>query len=264
MLTLFIRYRNLLWNLTARELKIRYRGSALGFFWSVLIPLFMALIYVFFLRMMAGRGVPLAEIVIGVFAWQFTVNSVQSGLGSIEGNANLVKKVKFPRIILPLSATLANLINYLLSLLVQIPIVVVLLMLKGQGVGPWWWLLPVVLALHFIFNLGLALLMAAVNVRFRDAQHLVGVGLSAWFFVSPVMYNLEFVRNLLGNGGIGNALYLLNPMAMLVTAYRAAALKGVDFPWTAATCGSMVICVVIFAAGYSMFQRAQKDFADYL
>ena len=155
-------------------------------------------------------------------------------------------------------------INYLLSLLVQIPIVLVLLLTKGQGIGPWWWLLPAVLALHFMFNLGLAFLTAAVNVRFRDAQHIVGVGLSAWFFVSPVMYNLEFVRNLLGSDGIGNALYLLNPIAMLMTAYRAAALQGVSFPWTAATCGSIALCIAVFAAGYSLFQREQKDFADYL
>ncbi|NLE67466.1 MAG: ABC transporter permease [Lentisphaerae bacterium] len=264
MLILFKRYRDLLWNLTARELKIRYRGSALGFLWSVLIPLFMALIYVFFLRMMAGRNVPMAEIVIGVFAWQFTVNSVQSGLGSIEGNANLVKKVRFPRIILPLAATLANLVNYMLSLLVQIPVVAVLLAVKGGEVGPWWWLLPAVLALHFMFNLGLALVMAAVNVRFRDAQHLVGVGLSAWFFVSPVMYNLDFVGRLLGDKGVWSALYLLNPLAMLVTAYRAAALQAVSFPWTAATCGAMALCLAVFAGGYMLFRRAQKDFADYL
>lgn len=264
MLTSFNRYKNLLWNLTTRELKIRYRGSALGFLWSVLIPLFMALIYVFFLRMMAGRSVPLPEIVIGVFAWQFTVNSVQSGLGSIEGNANLVKKVKFPRIILPLSATLANLANYLLSLIAQIPILAVLLIMKGQGVGPWWWLLPAVLALHFLFNLGLAMLMAAINVRYKDAQHLVGVGLSAWFFVSPVMYNLDLVKNLLGTRGIWNALYMLNPMAMLMTAYRTAVLPGMIFPWTWATFGAMAICIVFFIAGYFLFQHAQKDFADYL
>lgn len=264
MLTFFKRYRDLLWNLTARELKIRYRGSALGFLWSVLIPLFMTLIYLFFLRIMAGRNVPMAEIVIGVFAWQFTVNSVQSGLGSIEGNANLVKKVRFPRIILPLAATLANLINYLLSFLVQIPIVLVLLALKGEGAGSWWWLLPAVLALHFIFNLGLALAMAAVNVRFRDAQHLVGVGLSAWFFVSPVMYNLELVRNMLGEAGFWSQLYLLNPMAMLVTAYRAAALEAVSFPWTGATCGAIALCLAVFAGGFMLFRGAQKDFADYL
>ncbi|MCB1101755.1 MAG: ABC transporter permease, partial [Kiritimatiellae bacterium] len=76
-----------------RELKIRYRGSVLGFLWTLLIPLFMAGIYIVFLRLLAGRGVPMAEVIIGVFAWQFTVQSVNSGLHSVTGNANLVKKV---------------------------------------------------------------------------------------------------------------------------------------------------------------------------
>ena len=83
--------RELLVNLVARELKSRYKGSVLGFLWTVLTPLFMAAVYVFFLRLLIGRGVPLEGIIIGVFAWQFTVQSVNSGLVSITGNSNLVK-----------------------------------------------------------------------------------------------------------------------------------------------------------------------------
>src|ERR1039457_3381264 len=116
-----VTYRDLLFNLVARDLKTRYRGSALGFLWTIFTPLFMALIYIFFLRMLAGRGIPIAneEILIGVFAWQFTTQCINAGLSCVTGNTVLVKKVFFPRLILPLSISLSNLVNFWLTLLVQ-------------------------------------------------------------------------------------------------------------------------------------------------
>ena len=184
--------RELVGNLVARELKSRYKGSVLGFLWSLLTPLFMAVIYMFFLRLL-DRGVPIEEIIIGVFAWQFTVQAVQSGMESITGNANLVKKVFFPRCILPLSTTLAALVNYLLSLVVQFLIVGGLLIARG---GSWARDAaaaaadPVPHAVQPRAGPG----FRASNVYFRDTQHLVGVLLTAWFFVSPAMYNLDFVQ----------------------------------------------------------------------
>src|ERR1035437_2444716 len=104
---------DLIWNLVTRDLKIRYRGSVLAFLWTILNPLFMAVIYIFFLRLLA-RNAPISkeDIIIGVFAWQFTVQCVHSGLVCITGNTCLVKKVYFPRIILPLSVAIANLRNF--------------------------------------------------------------------------------------------------------------------------------------------------------
>ncbi len=256
--------RELLANLVKRELKIRYRGSVLGFLWTLLIPLFMAIIYVGFLRLMAGRGVPLAEIIIGVFAWQFTVQCVNSGLHSITGNTNLVKKVFLPRFILPLSATLANTINYLLSLIVQFVLLLILLGLAGQTLSPWTLALPAVLALQVVFNLALALLMASSNVYLRDTEHLVGVGLSAWFFVSPVMYNLSFVERLAGDHPWLLHAYLLNPIAVITTGYRAALLPDATFPWSPAVFVSIAGCLLLLVVAYRNFQRLQRDFADLL
>lgn len=260
----FTRHRELLFNLTARELKLRYRGSALGFFWSVLIPLFMALIYVVFLRLLGGRGVPLADVIIGVFAWQFTVQCINAGLGSITGSANLVKKVHFPRLILPLSSTLANAITYATSLLVQFPLVAVLFHLGGQSFSPWLALFPLVLAAHLVFNLALALLLAGLNVVVRDAQHLVGVLLSAWFFVSPVMYNLDLVTRHAAHHTWVAPLYLLNPMAVIITGYRACITEGVAFPWGLPVFISLALIAGLFVFAYRTFQRLQKDFADLL
>lgn len=256
--------RELLANLVSRELKSRYKGSLLGFLWSILTPLLMAIIYVFFLRLLAGRGVPTEEIIIGVFAWQFTALSVTGGLSCITGNSNLVKKVFFPRIILPTANTLANLVNFLLSLLVQFVIVAVLLHLRGAALNGWLALLPVVIVYHTIFNLALALLLSSANVYFRDTQHLVGVLLSAWFFVSPVMYNLSFVERFAARAPWAMDLYMLNPMAVIITAYRSITLPGAAFPWTASSVAGILIPLILFAVGCAVFERAQKYFADML
>lgn len=250
-------------NLTKRELKIRYRGSVLGFLWTVLIPLFMALIYVGFLRLMAGRGVPLAEIVIGVFAWQYTVQCVNSGLHSVTGNVNLVKKVAVPRFILPLAATTANTVNYLLSLLVQFPLLW-FLQREAGGLSGWSLAFPVVLAVHFCFNLALAMFMAASNVYFRDTEHLVNVGLSAFFFMSPVMYNLDFVAHMSESHPWLPDLYVLNPVAVLITGYRVLFLGEGAFPWSPWSVAAIALCPVLLAAAYLVFKRAQRNFADYL
>lgn len=256
--------RELLWNLTQRELKLRYRGSVLGFLWSILIPLFMAVIYVIFLRLLGGRGVPLTDIIIGVFAWQFTVQCVNGGLFCISGNANLVKKVYFPRLILPLSSTLANLVTYLLSLLVQFPFLAALYHFNGGSFSAWIFLLPAVILLHFLFNLALTLLLAAINVYVRDAQHLVGILLSAWFFVSPVMYNLSFVSRAAEHHPWVPHLFLLNPLTIILTAYRAVITEGAAFPWETSSLIAIAIILGLTVAAWSLFQRLQKDFADKL
>ncbi|HBA83399.1 MAG TPA: hypothetical protein DCZ95_04815 [Verrucomicrobia bacterium] len=256
--------RDLFANLVARDLKQRYKGSVLGFLWSILTPLFMAVIYVFFLRLLAGRGVPTEDIIIGVFAWQFTMQCVNSGMTCITGNANLVKKVAFPRIILPTVNVAAGLINYLLSLIVQFALVAILLGIKGSGMSGWAVLVPVVIVYHSLFNLALALFVSSVNVYFRDTQHLVGVLLSAWFFVSPVMYNLSFAEHLAARWPAAFDLYMLNPMAGVITAYRALIIPGVEFPWSAYTAAGLLIPLALLWLSYILFQRLQRYFADML
>lgn len=259
-----LQHRELIWNLVSRELKIRYRGSALGFLWTVLIPLFMAGIYVVFLQLLGGRDVPMAEIIIGVFAWQFTVQCVNSGIVSITGNTNLVKKVFFPRFILPLTATLANLVNYLLSLVVQFPIVIAMMIMNHQPLSGQLWAFPLIVGFQLVFNLGLAFLVAGINVYFRDLQHLVGVALSAWFFVTPVMYNLSFVQHFAEQYPNATALFMLNPMAVIITAYRSVTLAGVSMPMDWPTWAAIAISVALYFIGFATFQRLQKNFADLL
>ena len=258
---------DLLWNLTVRDLKIRYKGSMLGFCWTVLNPLFMAVIYVVFLRLLAGgRGVAVnnEEIIIGVFAWQFTVSCVNAGMGCVTGNVNLVKKVYFPRIILPLSVTLSNFVSFLLTLVVQWGLLAVLLHMKGSMMTWEWTLVPLLSLYQLLFSFALALLAASANVYFRDTQYLMGLILSAWFFMSPVMYPLSFVNNVAASHPWVGQVYMQNPMAIIVTAYRALQLPGVEFPWSWASVLGILWPVVLFVVALVVFQRSQRYFSDVL
>ena len=255
--------RELLWNLTARELKQRYKGSALGFLWSVLTPLFMAAIYVVFLRLLA-RGVPMSDILIGVFAWQFTTQCVMGGMTCVTGNANLVKKVFFPREILPISQVAANGIGYLLSLLVQFPVLAFLLWQGGLHFSAAWPMFLFWMVWQTVFNLGLAMLVGALNVNFRDTQHLVGVGLSAWFFLSPVMYNMDFAANLAARWPWAVDLLYANPMAILINGYRAALLPGAPAGFPPAGWVGFALAPATLLLGAWTYRRLQKNFADLL
>jgi ABC-type polysaccharide/polyol phosphate export permease len=175
-----------------------------------------------------------------------------------------VKKVYFPRLILPLSATLANLVTYLLSLLVQFGLVAALFLHAGHFFSPLALALPAVVLFHLLFNFALALLLSAINVYVRDAEHLVGIGLSAWFFVTPVMYNLTLVQQFAEKHPWVADLYLLNPMAVIITAYRAVITPGVALPWAPAVLATMVVTGLLLVLAYRVFDRLQKDFADLL
>ena len=261
--TIFER-RELVWNLAARELKQRYRGSVLGFLWTVLTPLFMAVIYLFFLRLLAGRGVPMGEIIIGVFAWQFTVQCANAGTTCVLGSANLVKKVAFPLEILPLSQVLANTIGHLLSLLVQFPVLAFLLWRADSRFAAAWPVFFLWVAWQTLFNFGLTAFVGAINVYFRDTQHIVGLVLSAWFFMSPVMYNMDFARNLASDWPWAVDLLYANPMAVILDGYRFALLPGAPANFPPAAWIGFFFVPGLLVLGVHTYRRLQKNFADLL
>lgn len=228
--------RELLWILAARNLTIRYKGSALGFFWSLLTPLAMIVIYAIFAgllglrRQLLGVGGASFEylpfLVTGIIIWQFTSGSLSDSLFAIVGNANLVKKVYFPRIILPAATVVANTINFLLTLLILFPYLAFSGSLHLSLATLW--LIPA-FALHILLCLGIALVVSVLNVFFRDTAHLVGIFLLAWFFLSPVMYETSLqVPAAYANLPFGLVgLIYLNPMTGVLALYRHA-LLGMD------------------------------------
>ena len=257
--------RELIRALVSREMKARYKGSALGLLWSLLTPLFMAGIYAFFFRLLAGRAANTASIIVGVFAWQYTANSIQQGMGCVTNNGNLVKKVAFPRLILPIATTAASGVDYLISLVVQLGIVSFMLMQGGESLGIPLLALPVIFGLQTVFNLSLAMVLGAMNVYFRDTRHLVGVLLSAFFFLSPAMYDLGFMETFAAEMDPWvTHLYSLNPLAGLFTAYRWAFLPGSPFPEATWLLAGMIWPLVFFPFCLWMYKRAQRNFADFV
>ena len=256
-------HRELLANLVARNLKSRYKDSVFGFLWSIMTPLFMAGIYLVFLRILM-RGIPMEEILIGVFAWQFTAQCVFNGLTCITDNGNLVKKVYFPRIILPLATTVSNLINFLLTLVVQFALVVVLLGLRGQHINLASVAVPAVIVLHFFFCFGIVVFLACLNVYFRDLEHLVNVLMTAFFFMTPVMYSYGMVEQIAASCNLPflAEIYMVNPMAVIISAYRALVLPGVAFPFGAGACAGMAIMILFVLFAFRLFKKLQNNFSD--
>lgn len=253
--------RELLWILVQRNIKIRYKNSALGFFWSLLSPLFLIVIYAIFLRILQARlgngGVELPTLVTGIICWQFLVMCLGDSLHAIVGNANLVTKTAFPRIVLPLSMVLANLVNFLFSLVV---LVIFLLVMPGVTFGavtP----LPFILLTHVALCLGLALIICCLNVYFRDTEHVLGVVTLAWFFLTPVIYPYALMCSAIP--ARFEWVLALNPMVGIMAAYRGVFLGAGEMgPGLLAV--SFGLSWLVLLVGVMVFQRVQRDFADEL
>jgi ABC-type polysaccharide/polyol phosphate export permease len=207
-----LRYRSLINSLVGRELKARYRGSWLGFFWTFLNPLLLLAVYALVfnvylrIRMEHYAGFVFA----GLLPWIWFASSLQEGATSITAGGSLVTKVIFPSQVLPLVRIFSNLINYLLGL----PILFGFLWIMGVFQGwPLLWL-PLILLIHLLFINGLVLMLATVNVFFRDIQHILANLLTLWFFLTPILYPISQVPPLFQKW------VLLNPMTLFALAYQ--------------------------------------------
>jgi len=249
-------FRDLLWILVGRNIKIRYKRSALGFLWTFLNPVFMIIIYSIFLRILlsfdARDPLFLQRLVTGILVWQFLAMCVNDSLHAVVGNATLVKKTSFPRIILPLSTVLANFVNFVITL----PILVVFLLVTGIALGDMA-VLPIVIASHFALCLGMSLILSCMNLFFRDTEHLMSAAMLAWFFLSPIIYPFSKIP------ADWQRLALLNPMCGIVTTYRAAFL-GTELMAPRLIGISLLVSWLILALGVSLFQRWQVNFGDKL
>ena len=258
------RCRELILSLVVRELKARYKNSVLGFLWSLLNPLGMMLVFtVVFTVIMPVRQVHNFPIFLlcGLLPWDFFTAGIMVGMNSIVGNGNLVKKVYFPREVLPIASVLANLVNFLLALVVLFAVLIAF----HSSFSPWLWLLPVVILIQTCFILGVAFVLSAINVYFRDTMMVMDVVLRAWFFLTPVVYTMDILPRsyrLLGMDlDVQRVMYILNPMASLVQTYRDLLYAGYHtnlefFLRTAVT------AVAVLAFGYWFFVRLSRSFGE--
>ena len=262
-------HRELFSNLTLRELRGKYKRSALGWGWSLLNPLVQmgiySLVFGVFFDFDPPRGDPSGLqvfaffLLCGLLPWAFLANGMTSGMGSLLANANLVKKVWFPREIL-VAATVAG---FGVSFLIELGVLCIALLIAGNMVLPW--LLPTLgfVVVQAAFVLGLALVLSVCSVYFRDLEHLIGLGLQLWFYLTPVVYSTELVEDALADHPALLDLYLLNPMARFLEVYR-----DLLYHLRGPTLGTMAylvaVSVVTLLIGLATFARLQGRLAEEL
>jgi ABC-type polysaccharide/polyol phosphate export permease len=208
-----VQYGHLLRNLVVKDLKLKYRGSVLGFVWSLANPLLMIAVYTIAFTYILRIRTPgfVFYLMLGVLAWTFFANATSMSTGSIVDNGGLARSVWFPRAILPLAGVLFNFAQYLLTAAVFLPI---LMLLYRVPPSPPMLAYPVILALQLLFTIGVALLLAVGTAFFRDVRHLVDVALAVLFWATPVVYETAQLPPRL------RSLILLSPLSPYVTAYH--------------------------------------------
>ena len=258
-----VTHRQLLQDFAWRELRSRYKGSALGFGWNFAIPLLqLAVFYLLFgvilgQRPRTGTGEQnyAVFLFVGLLPWTFFANSLGGGASAIIANGAIVKKVRLPLQLLPAASVLSSLANLLLSMVVLFAVLAIFGPRHPEGLL----VLPVLLVIQIVMNLGFAYLLAAANVFFRDVQHILGILLTAWYFLTPVLFSVEIVAD----RPTERELLYLNPMTSVVVSYQRALLDGLGPEWDRLAY-SAIFAVVIFALGFAYFRRSKNEFEEAL
>lgn len=249
------KYRDLLWMWTQREISIRYKQSFLGIAWAILQPLSLmvvfSIIFTWLVKIETGATPYPVFSYTAVLPWTFFTTSISFASSSLINNMNLVTKIYFPREILPMASIVASFLDFLIASVVFIGL------LFFYRISIHWTVLWVVLALfvQIILTLGVGLLLAGLNVLYRDIRFIVPLGLQIWMYASPIIYPITSIPASL------RLVYALNPMVGIIDTYRRAILQGTN-PDPLYFTSSIILTVVIFMAGYSIFKRLEPVFAD--
>lgn len=246
-------YREMYKNMVKRDLRTRYKASFFGFLWTFINPLLQLAVYSVVFSTIMRMNIdhyPMFLFVV-LLPWIFFASTTQEAANLIVSNSNIVKKVYFPREILPLATATAGLVNLALSFLIAL----VALLLFHIPLTFSLIALPLVMAIEFIFVLGVSLIVSAVNVYFRDIEHIWGILMMAWFYLTPIVYPLNMAP----------AKYLkylfLNPMVTLTEAYRDILYYGV-FPYFPGLGMFALMSVFVLIFGYLVFKHLSKGFAE--
>ncbi|PYR91550.1 MAG: hypothetical protein DMF84_16665 [Acidobacteria bacterium] len=252
------RYRGLIQSLVARELKARYRGSVLGFFWSFINPLTLLLIYTFVFKYVmpaAPQGTDPYPLFMfcGLLPWTWFASSLMESSGVLISGGNLIKKVLFPAEILPIVTVTANMIHFFLAL----PILVFFLVwFSAPLTVPELLCFPLVVAVQFIFTLGCALILSALTVHFRDIRDILSNLLTLWFFATPIIYSYQYAPTL------ARRFMNLNPFAHLAISYQEILFFPGPFGHWKWLVALGAVSVAWFLVGYWLFDRLRDSFAE--
>lgn len=248
-------YRELLYFLTWRDVKIRYKQAALGVAWAVLQPFFTMVIFsVIFgsLVNLSSDGIPYPVFsYVALLPWQFFAGSLSRAGTSLVANRNLLTKVYFPRLVIPFSAIGASLVDF------AIAFVILLGLMLFYHITPTWAVLtlPLFILLAALTALAVGLWLSALNVQYRDFEHAIPFIVQAWMYASPVVYSVQVVPQ-----GIGRILYGLNPMAGVIQGFRWALVGGA--PPDALLLVSSLAVILLLLTGLAYFRRMEESFAD--
>lgn len=247
-------YRGLLLSLVQRELQARYRGSVLGFLWTFLNPTLLMLVYGLVFSVYMRQSIPnyLYFMFVGLLPWIWFSSSIASGASSVSDRRDLLTKVRFPAQVLPATVVSTNLINFVLSL----PLMFILGAV--HGVWPTWHVvaLPVIILIQLCLTLGLSYLVAALNVTFRDLQHIVGNLITLGFFLTPVLYSLTTIPE-----RFQGTVLLLNPMAPIITSYQAILVEH-RLPDPLPLAWVSLLSVGLLWAASVLFEARREEFAE--
>jgi lipopolysaccharide transport system permease protein len=248
-------YRGLLRGLVRRDLQVKYKGSVLGVAWSLLHPLVMAAVYTLAFRYVVRVPIEAFPLFLlsGLLPWMFFAGALGSATSAIVDQGTLVRKVAFPRAVLPLAAVTSQLAQFGIMYTVVVPVALAI----GVGLSPTLVAVVPIVLLQAVFTAGLALLLATAYVFVRDARHLLEVGLQVWFWLTPIIYSVDLVPPELLRW------MRFNPMLHFVTAYQ-----GIVVGHTLPSVQTVLLLTALAATslliGWSVFRRAQGRFAEYV
>ena len=250
------KYREMLASLIKRELRGKYKASVLGFLWSFLNPLLQMLVYIIVFSYILKSGIDNFSIFlfVSLMPWNFFSASVTSGSTCVVNQQNLIKKIYFPRIVLPIAYVTSMFINMLLTFCV----IFAVLIISGYGMNLESIIyLPVVMVIEYVLALGICMFTSALAVYFRDLEYIMGIITMAWMYLTPILYTVEMVPDEL------KTLFNLNPMTPIILAYQQILYKK-QIPE-----GETLICAICIGAaglviGYFSFEKMQKKFVEEL
>lgn len=250
-------YRSMIGGLVIRDLRGRYKGSILGFLWNFLNPMCQIIVYIIVFSMIFRSGIEYYYIylLVGMMPWNFFAEAVREGSGCIVYQADMLKKIYFPREVLVISAVTSRFVNFMITYAV----VFIIILVSGVGISFRALLfLPFILICEYIFALGLTLLLSGIDVYFRDVEHIVGVLLMAWVWATPIMYAYEAIGN-----GLLRRLIAVNPMTWFISVYHNILYDKVC-PDITILGICFLICIISLIVGESVFIHLEKNFAEEL
>lgn len=247
-------YRDMIYSLVRRELRGRYKGSVLGFLWTYINPLCQVVVYsaVFSVIFRVNIEKFYLYLIIGMMPWTFFSSSVQGGSTCIRAQSDMVKKIYFPREVIPISYVTSTFVNMLLSFI----IVFLAVLVSGFGFNFFTLLyLPLIMVIEYLLALGIAFIVSSITVYFRDLEQIIGVIMMAWIYVTPIMYNMEYVPEQY------RSLIVLNPLTPIIEVYHQILYYRM-VPTTNYLLLAGGVSVSVFLIGFFVFTRLDRNFAE--